>query len=542
MTSLTIHLRVSDDGLRGSIQDWLEAQGHIVEVETDPRAAEPSSESGEIRILTEDDVDKFFEDAKKSPGGHSSLTVRHIIFDSRHIPADGSGSYLIFIPDLGAGLPKKVPDHALVLPQPILAKDLEEMLATPLMEVRRSARKKLAKPDLKSSLDQISMVDLIQLFKNGGKSGVLQVVNKEHKTYGAMAFDRGNLIEAVSDDTIGTDAAMHLATWEHGEFMAYFSKVLAPQTIHIPAESLILEALRQADEALAGMGADDNAEKLEAAFTADDGKAGSSSGFIGADFFAGIGEDEPEESLSQTPPAPAKKSNRAVLGVILSLCLLAAAFAGYRLVRQQAATPTPKPAPTSAPTPIPPTATPVPAAIETPVPAPEAAPTERPPTRRPARQPTALPPTQPPPTQAPAQSQVRIVTQPAGALVLLNGKSLGPAPTMAKISPDEGARFVFQLEGHRSERRDFFPNEPLPENLSITLEAAFGELRVTSIPFATVLLDGESKGVTPVTLRSLPTKTYTLTLKPNDRPTVERKVTVTEGETANVHVNFFQDQ
>jgi hypothetical protein len=80
-----------------------------------------------------------------------------------------------------------------------------------------------------------------------GKSGELQLEGKDGR--GGLSFEEGNLLHAWSGEQSGTDAFFALAGWKEGMF--YF-KAGAPargRTISEPTMTLLLEAMRRADEA-----------------------------------------------------------------------------------------------------------------------------------------------------------------------------------------------------------------------------------------------------------------------------------------------------
>lgn len=130
-----------------------------------------------------------------------------------------------------------------------------------------------------------------------------------------------------------------------------------------------------------------------------------------------------------------------------------------------------------------------------------------------------------------------IESDPTGALVYLGGDALGSTPlAITNIPP---GRFVFALEKefyHRKVVR-VAVSKTSHQQLRETLLESFGFLSVSSLPEAAkALINGKLIGRTPLRDHKLTSGTYELTLQLDLHRTLQKKVTVSDGQTT--YVNF----
>jgi hypothetical protein len=191
----------------------------------------------------------------------------------------------------------------------------------------------------------------------------------------------------------------------------------------------------------------------------------------------------------------------------------------------EAPEPPPTIAPTSAPTARPPTPVSTPRSVERPTEPPRAErPTERPkPTAAPvAAKPTIavaarVAPTAPPPVVAPppppaAKPSIDVISEPAGADVLVDGSFKGRTPLrIADLDPGS-YQFEVRKQGRNSYRQTTELEANADYTMKVSLPIVVNSLRVLSQPDGVnVKVNGEPKGRTPLTLSQLPDGHYDVT-------------------------------
>ncbi|MBN2360507.1 MAG: serine/threonine protein kinase [Deltaproteobacteria bacterium] len=155
-------------------------------------------------------------------------------------------------------------------------------------------------------------------------------------------------------------------------------------------------------------------------------------------------------------------------------------------------------------------------------------------------------------------SVVRLVSRPAGATILFDGQSLGPAPVSIGEVAVGPHTIAAELEGHeRWERRIVVDRggqvlvfeatlqprqaetqeaEPIvvapPPSKPHKPAAGVGKLTLKAVPWAEVWLDNKKLGDTPIIEAELPAGRHTLRLLPKgQQPGRKVKVTIKAGET-----------
>jgi len=122
---------------------------------------------------------------------------------------------------------------------------------------------------------------------------------------------------------------------------------------------------------------------------------------------------------------------------------------------------------------------------------------------------------------------VSLTTQPAGAAVLVDGVAVGTTPAAVEIASGEH-EIEARLAGYNawSSRLIVAANQPqqLPD---VTLKAADGRVDLASAPLeASVSVDGEFRGRTPLTLRLSPGRAHRVALSKPGYDTVTRELSV----------------
>jgi len=127
----------------------------------------------------------------------------------------------------------------------------------------------------------------------------------------------------------------------------------------------------------------------------------------------------------------------------------------------------------------------------------------------------------------PSWAPVEIVTEPAGATVLVDGEPQGTTPATLEIDAGEHEIEV-RLAGYNAwqSKIDVTANEPLALP-PVTLVQADGRIELASTPSeAAVSVDGEFRGRTPLTLRLRPGRAHRITLTKPGYEAVTRELSV----------------
>lgn len=100
---------------------------------------------------------------------------------------------------------------------------------------------------LKGNLGDLDIADLIQINCQSGQRAKLTVRRDNAEMH--VFFDAGGVVHANHGDTVGAEVIYELMSWETGTFEVE-QGVAPPQvTIELPCSALVMEGLRQADEA-----------------------------------------------------------------------------------------------------------------------------------------------------------------------------------------------------------------------------------------------------------------------------------------------------
>jgi len=99
------------------------------------------------------------------------------------------------------------------------------------------------------SLQEMSAIDFIQSLSAGEKS--VQITLENETESGHVYIEKGNIIHAHTGDLEGEKAFYKIVVWEEGRFQIVPCSAFPPQTIQGQTLSLLLEAARLADEAMA---------------------------------------------------------------------------------------------------------------------------------------------------------------------------------------------------------------------------------------------------------------------------------------------------
>jgi hypothetical protein len=143
-----------------------------------------------------------------------------------------------------------------------------------------------------------------------------------------------------------------------------------------------------------------------------------------------------------------------------------------------------------------------------------------------------------PATTAPTTGTVVVNTDPAGAAVVIDGESHGATPVTATLKTGP---HTIELSTKDGVRRTMTVNVTANQQLSQFIEmpkaaAGTGDLQVrTDPPGAKVVVDGQTRGTSPVTVRDLAPGSHVVVLQ-NDLGSVNEDVTIQPGAVASLVV------
>src|ERR1700758_3982900 len=100
---------------------------------------------------------------------------------------------------------------------------------------------------LRGSLLQMNVIDLVQSLEMGRKSCSLTLTNKDDKCQ--LFFSEGQVTHATYGSLVGDPAVFKVLRWTDGNFEVNFEGKTTQQTTQLNTQGLLMEGLRQLDEA-----------------------------------------------------------------------------------------------------------------------------------------------------------------------------------------------------------------------------------------------------------------------------------------------------
>lgn len=101
---------------------------------------------------------------------------------------------------------------------------------------------------VQGSLDQISMVDLLQVFSMNRRSGCIRLTGGPQRARAEVFVADGRIDDAVIGNARGEKALYRLLAWEDGTFEFVPGATASANTISAATDSLLMEGMRQGDE------------------------------------------------------------------------------------------------------------------------------------------------------------------------------------------------------------------------------------------------------------------------------------------------------
>lgn len=137
---------------------------------------------------------------------------------------------------------------------------------------------------------------------------------------------------------------------------------------------------------------------------------------------------------------------------------------------------------------------------------------------------------------------LRVETDPPGAAVSLDGHDKGKTPLALTTVPVGEHRVSLALDGYLPVSRTVMVEDQRTTKVHEDLARAEGQIVCTSVPAgATVILDGQEMGVTPLTLDHVPAGKRILTLSLPAHQKWTAKVPVLNGQTTKVDVGLISE-
>ena len=137
-------------------------------------------------------------------------------------------------------------DH---IEKPFFLKDATQRIKRVIDRIALEKMAKAAPSDgiLRGSLSQMNVVDLVQSLEMGRKSCSLTMTNADDKC--ELYFSQGQVKHAAYGSITGDEAVFKVLRWTDGNFQVDFDGKTAQQTTTLNTQGLLMEGLRQLDEA-----------------------------------------------------------------------------------------------------------------------------------------------------------------------------------------------------------------------------------------------------------------------------------------------------
>jgi CheY-like chemotaxis protein len=133
--------------------------------------------------------------------------------------------------------------------KPFFLKEATQRIKRVIDKIALEKMAKAAPSDgvLRGSLSQMNVIDLVQSLEMGRKSGSLKFTNENESC--EMYFQEGQVTHAKYGDTLGDAAVFKVLRWTSGSFEVNFEGKSSEQTTTLNTQGLLMEGLRQLDEA-----------------------------------------------------------------------------------------------------------------------------------------------------------------------------------------------------------------------------------------------------------------------------------------------------
>lgn len=161
----------------------------------------------------------------------------------------GNDLALVFVGDEGEEIEGFVRHRDAFFPRPLNRSQLGFYIEKHFKRLEQAQQLLQQKQEVKGSLDQLGITDLLQFFGLNGKNGTLYLARGSER--GTVQLVNGQVVNARLGRVDGEKALYRLLLWHSGTFRFSPGTVAGPAKISAPTDHLIMEGLRLGDETAA---------------------------------------------------------------------------------------------------------------------------------------------------------------------------------------------------------------------------------------------------------------------------------------------------
>ncbi len=132
-----------------------------------------------------------------------------------------------------------------LLVKPFRWQEVQERIVT-LLDPDRPKMPKPAGSGVEGSLNEVSLVDLLQIFGLNRRTGTLLLLHAEQE--GRVYLENGSVISTILGETNGEKALYRILRWEDGTFRYLPGEENVTRNITRSMDALLMEGMRQLDE------------------------------------------------------------------------------------------------------------------------------------------------------------------------------------------------------------------------------------------------------------------------------------------------------
>jgi CheY-like chemotaxis protein len=133
-----------------------------------------------------------------------------------------------------------------VIFKPFNIDEVQSLVSSTLQKMATAQEVRELDREIEGSLNQISLVDLLQIFTLNRKTGLLELTLGDLE--GQIFVHDGNVVHGSTGKHRGEKALFRLLEWKEGTFAFVPEKITGAINIRRSTDSLLLEGARQADE------------------------------------------------------------------------------------------------------------------------------------------------------------------------------------------------------------------------------------------------------------------------------------------------------
>jgi CheY-like chemotaxis protein len=132
------------------------------------------------------------------------------------------------------------------LTKPIYIKEVVTRVRMILAKVEKERlERKEQRAGFSGNLSDMGVVDLVQTFEIGRKTGTILILGERH---GTVYFKEGRVIDAELGSLRGESAFYRMLNTAEGQFEVAFSQIERPERIEVSTQGLLMEGMRRLDE------------------------------------------------------------------------------------------------------------------------------------------------------------------------------------------------------------------------------------------------------------------------------------------------------